>query len=110
MAVEYKYGDYIRGGIEIFKANLVPSIVATLCMCIPIVGMQVQINFFKAVKEAKANGKPIEIGAMFDFTNVVNNIIALFIWVLSVYCCLVPFYILLFIPCILADHPGVSFM
>jgi uncharacterized membrane protein len=110
MAVEMKYGDYIKGGVDIFKANLVPSLVATLCMCIPIVGMQVQINYLKAVKEAKNNGKPIEIGAMFDFSNVVNNIVALFILGLSMYCCVVPFFMLLMIPTILADHPGVGFM
>jgi uncharacterized membrane protein len=110
MAVEFKYGDYIKGGVEIFKANLVPSLVATLCMCIPIVGVQVQINFLKAVKENKANGKPIDIGGLFDFTNVVNNIIAVIIWAISGYCCLVPMLVLGMVTPILADHPGIGFM
>jgi uncharacterized membrane protein len=110
MAVEFKYGDYIKGGVEIFKANLVPSLVATLCMMIPLVGIQVQVNFLKAVKEAKNNGKPIEIGALFDFANVVNNIVAMIIMVIAGYCCLVPMMVLFMIPPILADHPGISFM
>jgi uncharacterized membrane protein len=110
MAVEFKYGDYIKGGIDIFKANLVPSVVATLCMMIPIVGIQVQVNFLKAIKENKANGKPIDIGSLFDFSNFVNNLVALIIMVIAGYCCLVPMMILFMIPPILADHPGIGFM
>jgi uncharacterized membrane protein len=111
MAAEYKYADYLKGGWEtVVKPNLVPCVIATLCMCIPILGIQVAINFLKAIKENKNGGKPIEVGALFDMANIVNNIIACFIMGLSAYCFLVPYFILMFIPPILADHPGISFM
>lgn len=111
MAVEFKYGDYIKGGIEIFKANMVPCLVAGACiMFIPIFNIQVMVNYLKAVKENKQNGKPIDIGALFDMTNIVNNIIAMFIMGISAICCYVPMMILYMTPGILADHPGVSFM
>ena len=39
MAVEMRYGDYIKEGFEIFKANAVPSIVLLVLMCIPLVNL-----------------------------------------------------------------------
>ena len=80
MALEMKYGDYVKGGWDLVKPNLVTSIVATLCMCIPFVGIQVMINYLKGIKEAKNSGKAIEIGSLFDFANVVNNIVAFLSW------------------------------
>jgi uncharacterized membrane protein len=105
-----KYGDYVKGGWDLVKPNLVPSIVATLCMCIPFVGIQVMINYLKGIKEAKNSGKAIEIGSLFDFSNVVNNIVACFALGLAFECCLVPGAVLFMIPALLADHPGTSFM
>lgn len=110
MAVELRYGDYIKGGWEIVKPNLVPSIVATLCMCIPILNIQIIINYMRMVKDAKNGGKPIDIGGLFNFDNIVNNIIAmLIIGVANGFCFLIgPLF--LFAPCILADKPGIGFM
>jgi len=111
MAAEYKFMDYLKGGWEtVVKPNLVPCIIATLCMCIPILGVQIQINFLKQVRDAKNGGKPIDIGGLFDFSNIVNNIIACFIVGISAYCFLIPALILMFVPAILADHPGIGFM
>lgn len=110
MAVEMKYGDYIKGGWELVKPNLVSSIVAMICMCIPIVGFQVMINYLKGIKEAKASGKAIEIGSLFAFDNFVNNLVAILIASVFAMCCGIPFALVYFVVPILADHPGVGFM
>jgi hypothetical protein len=110
MAVEMKYGDYIKGGVDLFKVNLVPSIVAMICMCIPIFGIQVSVNYLRGLKEAKASGKAIEIGSLFAMDNIVNNIITMIICFLFAMCCGLPFALVYFGPALCADHPGVGFM
>ncbi len=110
MAVEMKYGDYIKGGWDLVKPNLVTAIVAMICMCIPIFGIQVSVNFLRGLKEAKASGKAIEIGSLFAMDNIVNNIIAMILCGLFAMCCGLPFCLVYFGPALVADHPGVGFM
>jgi hypothetical protein len=117
MAVEFKYGDYIKAGWGIVKANLVTSIVMILVIAVgsflavgALIAPQMIINYMKGVKEAKASGKPIEIGALFAFDNFVNNLIAMFIAGLFAMCFGLPFCLVYFTAPILADHPGIGFM
>ncbi len=117
MAVEYKYGDYIKGGWELVKANLVPSIVMSAIILVgsnfligAILGPQLIVNYLKGIKEAKASGKPIEIGALFNFDNFVNNFVGLIIAGVFAMCCGLPFALVYFTAPILADHPGTGFM
>jgi uncharacterized membrane protein len=118
MAAEMKYGDYIGGGWNIVKANLVPSIVAALAMIIPFVGLIVMVNYMAAVKAAKHEGKPIEIGALFNFENAVDKILGPLVFgiivMIASMCFVLPgiaaagvFYFS--IP-ILADKPGTPWM
>ena len=74
------------------------------------IGIQVLVNYMRAVKEAKNSGKAIEIGSLFDMSNIVNNIIAVFIAGIFMMCCFLPFGLVYFVMPILADHPGIGFM
>lgn len=139
MAVEMKYGDYIKGAVDVVKANLVPAAVAgvliNLAMLIstagsvlaqvvmPVLGMLsllaipvglVQgvfvINWMKAVKAAKHEGKPIAIGDLLNFENVVDKVLTGILFGIGIMCCCVPGCLLAFAPCLVADRPGTSFM
>lgn len=110
MAAEMKYGEYISGGVEIFKANLVPCIVATLCLCIPIVGMVVMVNFFAGIKGFKEGGTPIDIGGLFNFENVVDKILVVIVMAIGFMLCVIPGCLIYFAPLIVADKPGTPFM
>lgn len=107
MAVHaFKYADYIKGGVNLVKANLVPSIVAVLGAMIPIAGVCVIVNYMKGLKEAK-QGKPIEIGNLFKFDNLVPNfIVALIQGITSGPCCCFVGWLLQFGLPIMADKPG----
>ena len=111
MAVQMRYGDYIKGGWEIVKANLGASIVATLCIgLIPIAGLVVLINFLAGVKAAKHQGKPIAIGDLFNFENAVDKIVGPLIVGVGFMCCFVPGALMYFALPILADKPGTPFL
>lgn len=113
MAVQMRFGDYVKDGFEIVKANLVPSVVFTLLLFIPIVSLGGPIwivNFMAAVKAAKHEGKPIQIGDLFNFENAVDKWVGPFIASLGFMCCIIPGMILAFTPCIIADKPGTPFM
>lgn len=113
MAVQMRYGDYVKGGFEIVKANLVPSVVYALLLFIPIVSLGGPIwtvNFMACVKAAKHEGKPIQIGDLFNFENAVDKWVGGFIMGLGFMCCIVPGMLLAFIPAIIADKPGTPFM
>ncbi len=110
MAAEMKYGDYISGGVDIFKANIVPCIVATLCLIIPIVGMVVLVNFIAGIKGFKEGGTPIDIGALFNFENVVDKILVVLVMSIGFMLCIIPGCLIYFAPFIVADKPGTGFM
>ncbi|MCW8138883.1 MAG: hypothetical protein KIT58_08260 [Planctomycetota bacterium] len=118
MAAQMKYGDYIKGGLEIFKANLVPSVVAVLCMMIPFVGLLVMINYMAGVKAAKHEGKPIAIGDLFNFENAVDKIVGPFLVMVLVQIGASIFFIpglivgglFVFVSPIIADRPGTNFL
>jgi hypothetical protein len=107
MAVHaFKYADYIKGGVNTVKGNLVPSVVAMLGAMIPIAGVCVIVNYMKGLKEAKT-GKPIEIGNLFKFDNLVPNfIVALIQGITSSPCCCFVGWLLQFGLPIMADKPG----
>ncbi|MBX3471750.1 MAG: hypothetical protein KF878_33255 [Planctomycetes bacterium] len=118
MAAQMKFGDYISGGLEVFKANVVPSVVAVLCMMIPFVNFLIGINYMAAVKAAKHEGKPIQIGDLFNFENAVDKIVGPFLVVflmnIGSMILFVPGLIIgglfVFVGPILADRPGTSFI
>lgn len=138
MAVEMKLGDYIKASVDIVKANLPGAAVAGLLMnlatAISIVGQVgafvfpplgliallaipvalVQgvfvINYMRAVKQAKHEAKPIAVGDILNFENIVDKVVGGFAWGLGFACCCIPGVLILFTPCILADRPGTSFM
>jgi hypothetical protein len=121
MAVQMRYGDYIKGGLDIVKANIVPSIVLVLLMGLPIISLGGPIwivNYLAAVKRAKHEGKPIEIGDLFNFENAVDKWVGLFIVgvcvgignMLFVIPGIIAMGLFYFTAPILADKPGTPFM
>ena len=54
--------------------------------------------------------REIAAWALFDFANFVNNFVAMIIVGVLNSCCFLLGPLFLFVPCILADHPGVGFM
>ena len=67
--------DYIKGGWGIVQPNLVPSIVAVIAGGIPILGCVVICNYYAQALKAKREGTPIDMGALFNFDNAVNQIV-----------------------------------
>jgi uncharacterized membrane protein len=121
MAAEMRYGDYIKGGLDIVKANIVPSVVLMLLPIIPFVGLVMPIfvvNYLAGVKAAKHQGKPIALGDLFNFENAVDKWVGLFIAGLCIGIGNMLFVIpgiiaagfFYFVPMILADKPGTPFM
>lgn len=113
MAVEIKFVDHIKEGLNVFTSNLVPSLVALLLMCVPILQIFVIINYMGAVKAFKEGGKAIEIGDLLKFDNAVNHLIGAIVLgvVLSIgfTLCVIPGLVIailtyFFLP-ILADKP-----
>lgn len=117
MAVTLRYGDYLKGGLDVVKANLVPSIVLVVCCIaagiIPVIGMFVGqifvVNFLAAVK-ANKQGKPIEIGAFFNFDNAVDKLLAPAIHILAASFCFLLGPLFMWAPMIIADKPGTPFV
>lgn len=121
MAVQMRYGDYVKEAFEIVKANLVPSVVFALATAIPLVNLLspiFMINFMAAVKAAKHEGRPIQIGDLLNMENAVDKWVGMFIVGLAVgignMCFIIPGLvlaaILYFTAPILADKPGTPFM
>lgn len=105
-----QYGDYIKDSFDVFKANPAAGIVATLALIIPIVNLLVIVNYMEMVKSAKHEGKPMEIGQLFNFDHAVDRIVAPLIVGLVSACCFLIGFVLLFTLPILADKPGTPFM
>lgn len=115
---EIKAVDHIKEGLNVFTSNLVPSIVAVLGLCIPIVGIFVLINYLVGVKNFKESGTPIDIGGLFSFEHAGNRLIGVIVWAVLISIgsmfCVIPGLILAvltyFFPCILADKPEMPWM
>jgi uncharacterized membrane protein len=109
MAREMRHGDYMKEGWEIVKANLGASILATvLILLIPIVNIQIMVNFFKAVRDYKTSKRPIDVGALFDFTNFGNNFVAALLVGLIASCCFLLYPLFFFALPILAENPRMN--
>ena len=98
MAAEIRVGNYISEGINVYKNNPVPLIVAGLTGIIP----GVQINAISQVLRFKATGQNMSVGELFDFDNALNKFLIMLIGGFP----LVP---IMSVP-LLADHPGMTFL
>lgn len=112
-AVKIDFGAHVKEGLNVFTSNLVPSLIALLLMCVPILGIFVAINYLGAVKAFKENGTAIEFGALLNFDHAVNHLIGVVVWgvvlCIGMALCMLPGMIFaaltyMFIP-ILADKP-----
>ncbi len=110
MAVEMRYGDYVKESFEVVKANLGPSVVMALVMAIPVLGWVAIFNWLAMFKAARAEGKPMDIGGLFNFENAADKIITLLLLCCGYMCCVVPGMLIAFAPCIIADKPGTPAM
>lgn len=68
-------GEHVSGSVNVVTSNLVPSIVALIGACIPILNFFVMLNYMRGVKKFKDSGTPIEIGDLFNFDHAVNWLI-----------------------------------
>jgi len=98
MAAEMQVGNYIKGGIEVYKANMVPLFVAAVLAWVP----GVQTNATAQVLRFRANGQAMDIGGLFNFDNVVHKFLSSMLGGFP----LIP---ILSMP-LLAEHPGLSFV
>lgn len=111
MAVQMRHGDYIKDAVEIVKANLGPSIVAGLLIqSVPVLNGLVAINFMSMVKAARHEGKPMDMGQLFNFENAADKIVGPLVLLLTAIACCVPPLILGFMLPIMADRPGTPWM
>jgi len=75
MAAEFKYGDYVKEAIGVYKANLVPLLVGGICHGIPIANFIIMVNIQAAVLKYRKTGEAIQIGDLFDFDNAVDKLV-----------------------------------
>ena len=121
----FSIGSALSGGWDFFKANavfcLLWIIIGGILGSIPIVGLigpLLAINFLAGVKAHKTGGPAPEVGGLFDFSHAVDKIVGpLVVGILiglGMILLVVPGIILAlmwaFVPCILADKPGTSFV
>jgi hypothetical protein len=98
----FKHADYIKGGLNTFKANLVPGIMAGILGLIPVLGASVLVNYLRALKEKRTP----TVGDLFKMDNLVGNFIAQIVSALGFCCCWVPGAMMIFTMPIMADKPG----
>jgi len=119
VAIEMRYGDYVKEGWEVVSANMVPSLVAGACaMLVPVVNGLIFVNYLAAAKAFKREGKAIDIGGLFNFENTADKIIgplvAGVVIVVGYNVFVIPGLIaagfLFWLPPILADRPGAGWM
>jgi uncharacterized membrane protein len=125
MAVEFKHVDYLKGGWELTRANLIPCVVAMVAMAVlGMIGIgcllwgQIAVNLYKGFKASKESGKPMEIGSLFAFDHFVNNLIAyVIVGVVSMILGIIPLIgiivaqtLFLMVGPILADKPETPFL
>lgn len=85
MALENKLGDWIKGGLDLFKKDPVSWIIVVLVGGIAsscsfgILSGQIGANMLKMAREFKNNGTKPEVGGLFKFDNVVQYFIAMLI-------------------------------
>lgn len=82
-AREINIGACVSGGVDVFKANLVPSLITSVMMMfIPVLGWIVLVNYMTAVRQFRADGTPIDNGALFNFDHAVDKIVGVLIFAL----------------------------
>lgn len=98
MAVQMRIGDYIKGAVDVYKANLVPLLLGAFLAWVP----GVQTNALAQVLRFRANGQAMTVGELFNFDNVVDKFLSSM------------FGSFLLLPTmslpLLAEHPGLSFV
>lgn len=67
-------------------------------------------NYLAGVKEFQATGKPIGIGDLLKFNDIVNRYITVFLVALSAMCCFIPVLLTCWAIPIIVDKPGIGFM
>jgi hypothetical protein len=103
MAVHtFKHADYIKGGLNTFKSNMIPGIAAGILGLIPIIGSSVIVNYLRALKEKRTPA----IGELLKMDNLVGNFIAHIVSALGFCCYWVPGAMMMFTMPIMADKPG----
>lgn len=142
----FPFGDLVKGGLGVVKANLVPSLlVSALPTFMAVLGIGLNVggqlglipgtiamiaglamsvlsllmllampllvtNYMAGVKEFQASGKPISIGDLLKFNDIVNRYITIFLVSVSVMCCFVPVLLTCWAVPIIVDKPGIGFM
>lgn len=98
----FKHADYIKAGLNTFKANLVPGIAAGILGMIPVLGASVIVNYLRALKEKRTPS----IGDLLKMDNLVGNFIAQIVAAFGFCCYWVPGAMMIFTMPIMADKPG----
>jgi uncharacterized membrane protein len=68
------------------------------------------MNWMAGVKEFQATGKPIGIGDLLKFNDIVNRYITMFLVGLSAMCCFIPALVTCWAIPVIIDKPGIGFM
>ncbi|MBX3470297.1 MAG: FHA domain-containing protein [Planctomycetes bacterium] len=139
----FPFGDLVKGGISVVKANLMASLAlsAPLGLLILVqvglsfgarfmpgivamilgftlmgVGLLYSLaspllftNYLAAVKEFQSSGKPIGIGDLLKFNDIVNRYITMFIVGIAAGCCFLLGPIVAWAIPIIVDKPGIGF-
>lgn len=142
----FPFGDLVKGGLGIVKANLMPSLALAAPGALLVflqIGLQVGImtglipnamiamvaglaglvglltmlsmpllvaNYMAGVREYQATGKPIGIGDLLKFGNIVPRYITMFLVGVSAMCCFLPVLVTCWAIPIIVDKPDVGFM
>ncbi|MCO5167608.1 MAG: FHA domain-containing protein [Planctomycetes bacterium] len=142
----FPFGDLVKGGISVVKANLMASLALAAPMALlgllnigvnigantgllplsllgiiglvsGLVGLLFALtlpllvtNYMAAVKEFQSSGKPIGIGDLLKFNDIVNRYITMILVGVSAMCCFIPVLVTCWAIPIIVDKPGIGFM
>lgn len=113
LTVLISIGLNIAGTLGILPGSLIGilALVSGIISLLTAIAMPLLVtNWLAGVKEFQASGKPIGIGDLLKFNDIVNRYITLFIVGVSAMCCFIPVLVTCWAIPVIVDKPGIGFM
>lgn len=106
MSIKLNFIHYLRNGLEFFKAQPLPSVVAALLTIVPILGQIVLANLLRAALVFQREKRVLVVTDLFDFDRALDKFLTGLAVGIGFGLLFVPGCLVLFAPAILADRVG----
>lgn len=110
MVVLYVSGMVVMNVVSVSVGGILLSVGGLIGLLGGLAAPLLLTNYMRAVKEFQASGKPIGIGDLLKFDNIVNRYLCVFVVGLSAICCYIPPLLLNWAIPIVVDKPATPFM